>query len=57
MTTETAFPAMETRKMPWMSRKIVSLVVGCLEVVLHQLKAYLKELGIPDVVGVYRYFQ
>ena len=33
------------------SAKIVSLLVGCLGLVSGRLEGFLKDLGIPDVLG------
>ena len=41
----------EITKLHRVSAKVVPLVVGCLGVVSCQLEQYLKELGIPDVLG------
>ena len=38
-------------KLHEVSAKVVPLVVGCLGVVSCRLEQYLKELGIPDVLG------
>ena len=38
-------------KLHRVSAKVVPLVVGCLGVVSCRLEQYLKELGIPDVLG------
>lgn len=43
--------AKEIRKMHCVSTKIVPLVVGCLGVVSSRFEGYLKDLGIPDVLG------
>ena len=41
----------EITKLHRVSAKVVPLVVGCLGVVSCRLEQYLKELGIPDVLG------
>ena len=41
----------EITKLHQVSAKVVVLVVGCLGVVSCRLEQYLKELGIPDVLG------
>ena len=41
----------EITKLNRVSAKVVPLVVGCLGVVSCRLEQYLKELGIPDVLG------
>ena len=41
----------EITKLHQVSAKVVLLVVGCLGVVSCRLEQYLKELGIPDVLG------
>ena len=43
--------AKEIRKMHRVSTKVVPLVVGCLGVVTSRFVGYLKDLGIPDVLG------
>ena len=43
--------AKEIRKMHRVSTKVVPLVVGCLGVVSSRFVGYLKDLGIPDVLG------
>ena len=43
--------AKEIRKMHRVSTKVVPLVLGCLGVVTSRFVGYLKDLGIPDVLG------
>ena len=43
--------AKEIRKMHGVSTSVVPLVIGSLGVVSSRLEGFLKELGIPDVVG------
>ena len=43
--------AKEIRKMHRVSTKVVPLVVGSLGIVSSNLGGYLKDLGIPDVLG------
>ena len=43
--------AVEVRKMHGVETKVVPIVVGALGVVTARLSGFLKELGVPDVLG------
>ena len=43
--------ALEVRRMHGVNTRVVPIVVGSLGVVSNRLGGYLKELGIPDVLG------